>query len=174
MPFPYLIYHESLTLSESGISITQPGKLASLLNFNTSDDVGGVWRDEELAALCAHQLLAPLEADLDMSDIVADDEDASTFRDFLMSPRPDFGVLVRAKDYFKRQGQNRDSGLPANLAAVFYLACISTALVQLNQRISDSTDESVVKKIRWACGLPWVDAMIVELLPQAEAFLSSK
>jgi len=155
------------------IDRTKPAELASLMQFPAEEYVGDVWHDDELAELCRHQLDTPLAIDLDEDDGEAGAEGPSTFAGLLLDENPPQVRLEQGKDYFKRHGRE-DGSLPKSLAAAFYLACIATALVQLDVRITDADNAALLAKMKWAGSLPWLDTRLIALFSEAEASLSGQ
>jgi hypothetical protein len=94
---------------------------------------------------------------------------AQSFAELLRQPRPAVGLLEVVKEFAKANADNPQSGLPREVAAVLYYACIGAALVRLGSRISKLSDEELRRGLSWAAAQPWVDEETGRLLGEALA-----
>lgn len=151
--------------SAAALGASGPKPLATLLA--AGDESAGLWSPEEMAAIFRHQMAAPLAVDL--AEPPAGEAPAQSFSELLRQTRPAVALLEVVKDFAKTNADHPESGLPKEVAAVLYYACIGAALVRLGTRISKLTDAELRRGLGWAAGQPWVDEETRRLLAEALA-----
>jgi hypothetical protein len=139
----------------------------------------GLWRPDELGAIFHHQMSAPLLADLgEVAQPIAlglGDQAAGkgtpllSFADLLRHPSPPPELLGKVKDFAKTNADHSENGLPKEVAAIVYYACIAAGMVRLKTRISRLSDGDLVRGLRWAREQPWLDEPTRQLLDAALA-----
>jgi len=92
-----------------------------------------------------------------------------TFADLLRHPSPPVDLLEMVKDFAKTNADHPEAGLPREVAAALYYACIATAFVRLNIRITKLPDADLARGLLWAVEQPWLDAETQQLLQGALA-----
>jgi hypothetical protein len=127
-----------------------------------------------MAAIFRHQMAAPLLADLQevaraagrRLEPPAADQGARfpSFADLLRHAEPPLELLELVKDFAKCNASHPENGLPKDIAAAIYYACIAAALVRLKARISKLSDADLARGLRWAGQQPWLDRETLQLL----------
>jgi hypothetical protein len=163
--------------SATKLSLSGPEPLAALLAAGEAPS--GLWRPEEMAAIFRHQMAALLEADLGgltppaarrlEAMAAAQGAPARSFADLLRHPSPPLELLEMVKDFAKTNADHPENGLPKEIAAVLYYACIAAALLRLKARISKLPDADLGRGLRWAAAQPWLDEETKQLLARALA-----
>ena len=163
--------------SAAALSRSGPRFLAALLAER--EPPAGLWRSDELGAIFRHQMEAPLLADLgNLAQAVAlglgtqaagQGTPLQSFADLLRHPNPPPELLGKVKDFAKTNADHSENGLPREVAAVVYYACIASGMVRLKTRISRLSDGDLVRGLRWAKEQPWLDEQTRELLDAALA-----
>jgi hypothetical protein len=166
--------------SAAALSRSGPEPLAALLA--AGEPPGGLWRPEEMAAIFRHQMAAPLLADLEGSappaarplEALAAGQDGlpRSFADLLRHPSPRLELLELVKDFAKANADHPENGLPKEIAAVLYYACIAAALLRLKARISKLSDADLRRGLSWAAEQPWLDEETKQLLARALAAMT--
>jgi hypothetical protein len=135
------------------------------------------WEPAELSAMLAHQLAAPIRADLEKlsSELSAQFDKAGaspteTFGQLFTRPDPNLKLLQLVKDFSKRAIAANDGSIPEELGAVLYYAAISCALLRCGgQRISGLDDQTLKICLTWVLSQTWLDAslrpLFAEVLP---------
>ncbi|OHB72648.1 MAG: hypothetical protein A2V70_17310 [Planctomycetes bacterium RBG_13_63_9] len=152
---------------------------AQSLTYMMDLDFGSreLWGPDELEAVLAHQLSAPLECDLGHLDKglagrleaanSADGPPIRTFADLLHHPRPPVELLELTKRFAKACRSHRQSPLPDEIATVLYFLSIAVALTQCGRRITKMDDPSLGYSLDWGLKQPWLDEPTRELLRNA-------
>ncbi|MGA2662405.1 MAG: hypothetical protein ABSH34_33410 [Verrucomicrobiota bacterium] len=163
--------------SAVALSLSGPEPLAALLA--TGELPAGLWRQEEMAAIFRHQMAAPLAVDLGglappaarrlEALAAAQGAPAQSFADLLRHQSPPLELLEMVKDFAKTNADHPENGLPKEIAAVLYYACIAAALLRLKARISKLSDADLGRGLRWAAEQPWPDEETKQLLARALA-----
>ncbi len=92
-----------------------------------------------------------------------------SFGDLLRQPSPPLELLELVKDFAKANADHPEHGLPKEIAAVLYYACIAAALLRLKARISKLSEADLGRGLRWAAEQPWLDEETTQLLAAALA-----
>ena len=148
----------------------EAGELNRLFRLDRERDNPG--RADELAALLEHQLaavpadeLGAWDADAvarEMSLSEQHDEAPPSFRELFRQAAPDVVWLDLTKRFAKASAAN--GCLPAEIAAVLYLAAIAAASVHAGERITELDFSALNNRITWALSQPWMDEQIGDLL----------
>src|SRR5262249_1660941 len=160
----------------------EPRRLARLFEL---DPAGGpCWETEELAAVLAHQLRAPVQFDLaTLGDearrrvqelFAARGGPGLSFGGLLHAPDPSPALLELTMQFAKAHRAHPDSPLPDRVASVLYFGCIIVARMRHRRRISDLGDDELRRGLRWAARQRWVDDKTRALFQQGLRFLSSQ
>lgn len=157
-------------------------KLSKIMNLDVTKD--DAWSERDLPGMLRHQLSAPLEFDLSRSPPSKSSESISdglsaagagrikTFKDLLEHPKPPLAVLKATKDFFKRQaGASLKRRPEQEVAYLMYLLLIVVARVRLETPITKLNDAELLKGIRWALDLKWVDERTRAMLAEANEAL---
>ena len=126
-----------------------------------------LWEPEELGAILAHQLAAPLACDLGPLDKEFDqrlerfnaaaDPPIRTFGDLLDHPCPPVELLELTKRFAKDCRNHPDGPLPDEIATVLYFLSIVAAMTRCGRRITGMDDSSLRYSLSWALKQPWLD-----------------
>jgi hypothetical protein len=146
--------------SVSALSQSGPEPLAELLGAGESPS--GLWQPEEMGAIFRHQMAAPLLADL--GGLAPPGAPFQSFADLLRHSSPPIALLELVKNFAKSNAEHPESGLPKEIAAVLYYACIAAALLRLEARISKLPDADLARGLRWAGEQTWLDEETRQLL----------
>ena len=166
-------------MTSTSLQGSDPRRLAELLDVSDTPTVQ--WRQGDFASVLRHQLAAPLATDLGpITPEAAPDESPggtnvrhlSTFHDLLLAADPPLELLQRAKTFAKAHRTPTDGGLPPELAAYLYYACIAAALVRRRTRISQLTDEALLEGFAWCCSQVWGDVALAHLFEEAPRFVA--
>ena len=95
-----------------------------------------------------------------------------SFADLLRHQSPHLELLELVKDFAKANADHPENGLPKEIAAVLYYACIAAALLRLKARISKLSDADLRRGLRWAAEQPWLDEETKQLLARALAAMT--
>lgn len=152
------------------------GEPQSLMQLMDLDLLGTAhWRPEELGAILAHQLGAPLAGDLGCYVADLDRTLAAagirTFGQLLFHPQPPVELLEAVKCFAKASRADPDSPLPDEVATVLYFAAIAAALLRRGQRITQMGDEALRYGLAWVGRQAWLDAQSRALFDEASAAL---
>ena len=163
--------------SAAVLSLSGPEPLAALLA--AGGPPSGLWQPEEMAAIFRHQMAALLRVDLGglarpaaerlEALVAAPAAPLQSFADLLRHPSPPLELLELVKDFAKTNADHPENGLPKEIAAVLYYACIAAALLRLKARISKLSDADPGRGPRWAVEQPWLDEETKQLLAKALA-----
>jgi hypothetical protein len=153
------------------------GSLSPMMDLDLGE--AGAWRAEELGAVFAHQLSAPLTDDLkalgaDAARRLAEAAPAGgppilTFGDLLHHPRPPVELLDATKRFAKVCRSHPDGPLPDEVATVLYLAAIAAAMLRCGRRISRMDNAALDYSFGWALRQGWLDAATRRLFQEAKA-----
>ena len=139
------------------------------LRFDPLDD--RLWGPGELRALCAHQLDAPLAADLGSPagaevtalSAAADPTAIRTFRDLLGHPNPPPRLLELAGEFAAAVLRRRHAALPTEIARALHLGCAAAALLR-HGRLPPGMDEHVLHDgLSWLRSQDWPDPLLHSL-----------
>src|SRR5207237_7742080 len=97
--------------------LSQPQRLLTLLSLQSTQPT---WQSDELGAILAHQLNAPLAEAL--PDVGSDGAKWKNLRQLLLDPSAPAHWLARIKDFAKAASVSGETGLPRDVATVLYLA----------------------------------------------------
>ncbi|MGA1238145.1 MAG: hypothetical protein ACO34E_14930 [Limisphaerales bacterium] len=137
-------------------------RLARLLRVGEGDDEQ--WRPDELRAILAHQLEAPLVADLSGQG----GEGIRTFGELFGHVRPPVGLLRQIKEYAKVHREHPLSALPSEVTTVLYYTSIVVARLRLGESITALEDSAVRLGVEWVLGQGWVTDELRELMIEAQ------
>lgn len=153
----------------------RPKNLAALME--AGKERTRLWRADELTAIFRHQMSAPVLVDLGGFDptIAARLKTLSdaqglllkSFSDLFHHPSPPLELLKLTKDFAKANLDHPESTLPGEIATALYYTCIATALVRLDTRISQLSDERLRQGLLWAKEQAWIDEETQQLLARA-------
>ena len=165
--------------SAGSVFKSRPQHLAALLAERAEH--GRLWRTDELGAIFRHQMAAPVIVDLGGFDPAtalrlkslseAQGLVLKSFAELFHHPAPPLELLQLTKDFAKLNLDHPESCLPPEIAAALYYVGIATALVRLDQRISQLSDADLRRGLSWVRDQTWVDADTRELLGRALAKL---
>jgi hypothetical protein len=154
-------------------SRTDPASLARMLELDES-----AWAKEapepEMAAMLAHQLAAPISADLKLSaEQIREATQFGTIGDLLDHAAPPVWLLEETKQFAKR---NRAHGDPSvrQISTVLYYDAIAAALLRCKSRITDLTDDQLREGFTWAKQQSWLDTKSRQRIEAAAASLLAK
>lgn len=134
------------------IDEVDPQTLADL--FSSLDDAGlpRAWAaGPELGEVLAHQLRAPVAADLKLPSA-----GRMTFGELLAMERPPVEVLRVAKDFFKAALLAADGPLPHDVARLLYYGAIGVAGARLGESISSLSRAELSRGLKWATDRTWL------------------
>jgi hypothetical protein len=176
------------SVSQDPIQAGDPTRLAALLGQAGQTSL---WGPDDLGAILAHQLRAPLLFDLQRVSAGGDGTAAGpapdpwaeaaarqirSFGDLLAHPAPPRALLVMTKAFAKTADAGGGGGappvLPPEVASVLYFAAIAAALVHLGERISALDDRAMAAGMTWVLGRTWLAAELRPLLIQVQTLLS--
>lgn len=161
--------------STDAVLKSDPRRLANV--FGLAEGTETCWSNDELRALLAQQLSAPLDfevgtADPNLTTGLASLSQAGvpipkTLGELLGHSRPPLKLLELAKGYAKAAQKNPVCGVPREVATVLYYASIAAALVRCGQSITTLNDKELRQGLAWAVRLSWIDARFKGLLTDA-------
>jgi len=141
-----------------------------------------LWRPEDLGAVFAHQMAAPIVFDLGAADaptahalrLLADAQGLliKSFGDLFRHPSPPLELLRLTKDFAKANRDHPEAVLPVEIAHALYYASIAVALVRCDTRISRLTDAELRRGFACVADQPWVDGPMKDMFAQAMDKLS--
>lgn len=130
--------------------------------MGVDDEPEELWSREELGAIFAHQLAAPIAVDLP-GHVEADSP--TTFADVLFSESPDWQLLEAIKQFSKGQSLQRDQlTLPKSVTGALYMCSIAAALVHAQRRITTLENDDLKAKLDWVSKQSWLDDRCNELI----------
>jgi len=139
-----------------------------------------LFSNEDLQAMLAHQLAAPLQfhqTELDqklfaeLARLRAAGTAPETFGQLLTAPKPPVPLLVLLKDFAKAIISGHNDTLPDKLASVLYFTAISVAFARCDQQISQLNPPALRHGITWCLDQPWVADPCRQLFAEALARL---
>lgn len=160
-------------MKDDSLNMQEPKTLLKLLKVGRETE--GAWGPGDLGAILRHQLAAPLSFDLaetaDAREGEAPSEPQSpglarspalpqtpgTFADALHGSGASVELLGLIKDFAKSAGDEREGGLPREVATLLYYLSIAAALVHHGMRITSLNDEGLRQGMSWALGQGWID-----------------
>jgi hypothetical protein len=135
---------------------TDPASLARMLQLDEN-----AWQHDaaepEMSAMLAHQLAAPIAADLNLiGEQLAEANKFGTIGGLLDHNAPPVWLLEETKQLAKR---NRAHGDPSvrQISTVLYYNAIATALLKCKSRISELSDDQLREGFEWTSKQPWID-----------------
>ena len=158
---------------------SQPRNLASLMDLEGQGRQA--WLPEDLAAMLAHQLSAPLVFDISRvpgysdpshADEIEDGSRLTNFGELLHHPRPPLDLLRVTKDFAKGSDKREDAPIPSEIATVLYYATILVALSRHGVRITELGDQSLQEAIAWTLRQKWVDERTRLIFIQGQELLT--
>jgi hypothetical protein len=149
---------------------SEPRRLATLMS---PEPAGSQWQPQELGAVLLHQLRASLSCALGENSPSTLRELDTTFNDLMKDPHPRMELLEAIRAAAKEIMTNAASGIPPEVAGVFYYGSIALARLRLNTRISNLDDNSLWQGIQHLVACPWLDEASRALFAQAIALLDS-
>lgn len=163
------------------LSTTDPRRLARMMEAGPGQRA---WELDELGAIFRHQLTAPIDFDLASlgaramttlrSHATAGGAAPRTFAELFHDPQPPLDLLVLTKQFAKTSRADEESGLPAAVATVLYLASIVVARLRCGQRITGQSDEALAFGVQWVLDQPWVDERTRALFREGQQELAQK
>ncbi|CAN5351704.1 hypothetical protein BH09PLA1_BH09PLA1_33580 [soil metagenome] len=154
-------------------SRTDPASLARMLELDEN-----AWQHDpaepEMAAMLAHQLAAPIAADLKLTDEqLKQAAQFATVGNLLDHASPPVWLLEEMKQLAKR---NRAHGDPSvrQISTMLYYDAIAAALVRCKSRITDLTDDQLRDGFNWAKEQSWIDNKTRQRIESAAASLLGK
>lgn len=140
-------------------------RLAEALGIGS--DNTRLWQPNELEAMFRHQMASPVAFDLEGCDrnlaanlkilTAAQGLLVRSFGDLLRHPHPPLDLLRLTKDFAKRNRDNPESLIPAEIADALYYLSIAAALVQCGKRITRLTDAQLQGGFAWVEAQNWID-----------------
>ena len=168
-------------MDEHGVEKSRAQSLAEVLEMGVDDRP--LWRPGELSAILKHQLSAPLELDLAFGGPAPPRHSPAgpgqgpaieSFRDLLHHPNPPIELLESTKEFAKACRARPDAPLPDEIATILYLLAIVAATTRCRRRITKLDDQSLLRKLDWAVGQPWVDESTRALLREGQRAIGVK
>jgi hypothetical protein len=141
------------------------------------EDGGDVhlWRPDDLRDMWQHQLAAPLVLSLGhLSPEVAHRISAEgrdpllRLAEVLQDSRPPVGILQLLRRFAKSCRADPGIPLPREFVMLLYYASIAAALVRCHERISNLSNDSIRRGLRWYRKQPWLDEATRALLRDGE------
>jgi hypothetical protein len=158
--------------STAAVFKSRPENLAALME--AGKECTRLWRADELTAIFQHQMSAPVLVDLGGFDpttaarlkTLSDAEGLilKSFSDLFHHSSPPLELLKLTKDFAKANLDQPESTLPGQIATALYYTCIAAALVRLDIRISQLSDERLRQGLLWVNAQAWIDEKTKELL----------
>jgi hypothetical protein len=150
-------------------------KLADALGIGSENT--RLWQPNELEAMFRHQMASPVAFDLEGYDrnlaanlevlTAAQGLLVKSFGDLLRHPHPPLDLLRLTKDFAKRNRDNPESLIPAEIADALYYLSIAAALVQCGKRISRLKDAQLQGGFAWVEAQDWIDDETKEVARRA-------
>ncbi len=155
-------------MSDTDFQQTNPLAISRLIELNAEPQQ--LWKPEELGEILAHQLEAPASTASFGTGANADPAKPDmTLRQLLDSLNPPIDLLRAIQRAAKADCSSTTALLPRDAALIIYYACIASALVHLNERISDLDNAKLKQAFAWSLKRKWLGKGLVELFNQANA-----
>jgi hypothetical protein len=145
---------------------THTDSLAALLTLMELGEESRVWQVQELAAILKHQLRAPLWLALgDFSGEVVQKIDGlaaaapGTLDELFHQSQPSCELLELTK-LFAKSCNVANGPLPREIAVLLYYLSIATAEVRCEKRLSQLSDEALIRGLAWCGAQTWLDQSI--------------
>ncbi len=161
------------------IDKTDSRTLSQLLDLDTQESAS--WTADELSAILAHQLAAPLAVDLksqapdieeQLQQINAEQETPiKTFADLLFHTQAPQSLTALVKEFAKRQSNT--GALSEEIISLLYVSAICASLAHGDRSISSLDDATLLANIEQLLTLPWLEAQLRDLLQRTKAQLAS-
>lgn len=159
----------------------EPRQLAQFLDLAMNGDDVRLWHPEELQAVFAHQLAAPVQVDLaglpgDVSatlKLLGESQGLllRSYGDLFRHRHPPVELLMLVKDFAKSHMTRSGGLLPRDVAKALYCLSIAAALARCARRITALSDADLRGRFDWVVAQPWIDAPTKEVVQQARACL---
>jgi hypothetical protein len=158
-----------------------PRSLSTLLQF---DDIHRhQWSAQDLQDMLQHQLAAPLHLGLGplsaevTHQLRAGPEPLNprmTLRELLRHEHPPLELLKLIKRFAKICRRNPENPLPSEIVMFLYYGSITVALLRLNESISELTDRSLIRGLKWLHVQVWMSQDMRSLLQEGLEYLRSR
>ena len=166
--------------STQTIFLSGPAGLARVLAQDQPDAT--LWAQQEMQAMWEHQMLAPIETDLDIakppdSSHVSDSVEAAgfvgkSFRYLLENSNAPLALLKLTKDFAKRTFKEAEDSQLKEIAAALYYASYAAGLTHCNQRLGGMETLELRGGFDWAIGRSWLDEQTKKLLSEGRKLLN--
>jgi hypothetical protein len=153
--------------SRADVEKSDPLAISRLMELNAEPQQ--LWKPQELGEILAHQLSMPATGESFGNTNQPVGQSGPTLRQLLTDSKPSLDVLRTVHRAAKADCSSDTALLPRDVALVIYYACIASALVHMNQRISDLDDAKLKQAFSWSLKRKWLDAGLVDLFKQAES-----
>jgi len=145
---------------------THSENVTGLLTLMDLGEESRVWQAQELGAILKHQLHAPLRLALgDFSGQVAQKMDGlagaapGTLDELFRQAHPSCELLTLTK-VFAKSCNVADGPLPREIAVLLYYLSIAAAEVRCEKRLTELSDESLIRGLAWCGAQIWLDQPI--------------
>lgn len=155
-------------------SQADPASLARMLELDENAWPAPDVPEPEMAAMLAHQLAAPITADLKLPANQLDQaKQFGTLGDLLDHASPPIWLLEETKQLAKR---NRAHGDPSvrQISIVLYYNAIAAAMLKCKSRITELTDDQLREGFDWTTNQSWIDNKTRSRIESAAASLRPK
>jgi hypothetical protein len=124
------------------------------------------WSDVELGSMLAHQLNAPLDAELAMCDrrrpdpITGTIDIARTFSQVLFGEAGSVDLLRRIKEYAKSHLVRKDPCYPVEISRVLYYGSVLAARRLYGERITSLSHTKCRSGVDWVLSREWIEPTV--------------
>jgi hypothetical protein len=153
--------------SRADVQGSDPHAISRLMELNAEPQQ--LWKAEELGEILAHQLSMPATVESFGNTGQPLGQSGPTLRQLLTDSNPPLELLRTIHRAAKADCSSDSALLPRDVALVIYYACIASALVHLNQRISDLDDAKLKQAFVWSLKRKWLDAGLIDVFQQADS-----
>lgn len=153
---------------------SNPRKLATLLGLKLEPRTS--WRPDEMGSILAHQLDAPLEAELKtiapgqrrmVGELtMTGPAPIGSMRALFRHPNPPMELLELVKRFSKAARSDPAGMMPPETATVFYFAAVVVAQLRCGKTITELEPRLIREGVQWCVNRDWIDPELKQLFAE--------